>query len=125
MTQPIVKRPAYWVLLAPPDTDPETITDDEAVQVHVVVNSQDQLRAELEAANLQLRDVGKTPFHLTALWLWAALARTKQIDYKFTEFKRRMLAYEPDKARPAPHTGDVTEGDELDAHPTEASTSSG
>lgn len=120
-----IKRPAFWVLLAPDGADPDTVTDAECDTVHVVVNSQDQLRAELEAGQLGLRKVNDTPFHLTVLWLWAAMVRTKQVDCKWPEFKRRCLHYEPDKERPAPHTAKGDETDELDAHPTEASTSLG
>lgn len=120
-----IKRPAFYVLLAPADTDPDTVTDDECDQLHVVVNSQDQLRAELEAGQLGLRKVQDTPFHLTVLWLWAAMVRTKQVECKWPEFKRRCVHYAPDKDRPAPHTDPGDEADELDAHPTGASTSSG
>lgn len=121
---PTIKRPAFWVLLAPPDTDPATITDDDAATVHVLVTAGDQLRAELEAGQLGLREAGRhTPFHLTALWLWAALVRTGEVSYKFPEFKQRLLAYEPDKQRPQPHTEEGAPLDELDAHPTAASTS--
>lgn len=120
-----IKRPAFFVLMAPADADPDTVTDDECETVHVVVNSQDQLRAELEARQIGLSSVKDTPFHLTVLWLWAAMVRTKRTDDKWATFKRRCLHYEADKQRPAPHTEPGTETDELDAHPTEASTSSG
>lgn len=125
-TTPKIKRPAYFVLLVPPAIDPATCTDDQAETVHVVVNAGDQLRAELEAGQIKLPENGRqTPFHITALWLWAALARTGVIDYRFGEFKQRLLAYEPDKQRPAPHGDPETadELDELDPRPTEASTS--
>ncbi len=121
---PSIKRPAFWVLLAPIDTDPATIEDDDADTLHVIITAGDQLRAELEAGQLGLREAGRhTPFHLTALWLWAALVRTGDVTYKFPEFKQRLLAYEPDRTRPEPHTREDAELDELDAHPTAASTS--
>lgn len=120
-----IKRPAFWVLIAPEGTDPDTITDDEATTMHVVVNSQDQLRAELEAPAAGLRKIKDQPFHLTALWLWAAMARTGQTELPWKDFKTRMLHYTEDKTRPAPHTAPPAEleADELDARPTAASTS--
>lgn len=117
-----IKRPAFYVLLAPEGTDPDTVTDADCETVHVVVHSQDQLRAELEAGQLGLRNVKDQPFHLTVLWLWASMVRTGAVTCKWQEFKRRMLAYEADKDRPAPHTTE-TDPDELDAHPTALSTS--
>lgn len=121
---PNLKRPAFHVLLLPEDADPATATDEDADQLHVVIHAADQLRGELEASKLGLRAGGKdAPMHVTMLWLWAALVRTERFGGNFQTFKARCLAFDTDKNRPVPHTSASTELDELDAHPTEASTS--
>lgn len=121
-TPPKLKRPAYHVWLAPEGADANAVADEDALYHHVVVNTGDQLLAELEASKLKL-DQAKQPFHLTALWLWAAMHRAGVHDEKFQTFKARILSYDPDKDRGAPITEDPDdELDELDAHPTEAST---
>lgn len=120
---PTLKRPAYHVWIAPDGADPDTVLDDQLQIQHVVVNHGDQLRAELEAGKLGLPKAGTaTPMHLTALWIWAALVRTERFTGKFQDFKRRCIAYEPDRDRDEPHTDDDADADDLDAHPTEAST---
>jgi hypothetical protein len=123
-TTPHLKRPAYHVWLAPEGIDPDTAADDELAHHHVVVHHADQLRAELEAAKLKL-DARKHPMHVSSLWLWAALVRTGRYDRPYAEFKRDLVAYDPDKEREAPHTDPDTAdtADELDARPTAASTS--
>ena len=121
---PTLKRPAYWVWLAPTDTDPDTVADDQLEAHHVLVHHADQLRAELEAAKQGLAKGGtSTPMHLTALWLWANLTRTERYAGTFREFKSACIAYEPDRDRPEPHIDPDAEPDELDARPTAASTS--
>lgn len=123
---PTLKRPAYFVWMTPDGADPDAVEDDDLELEHVVVNHGDQLRAELEANKLGLAKAGTgTPMHLTALWIWAALVRTGRFDEKFQEFKVRCISYEPDRDRDQPHTDDDADADDLDARPTEASTSSG
>lgn len=119
---PPLKRPAYHLWWAPEGVDPDTAADDELAYAHVVVNHSDQLRAELEAGRLKL-DPRKHPMHLSSLWLWCAAVRLGYFTDGYAAWKRALITYEPDKDRPAPHTDpDDTEGDELDAHPTGAST---
>lgn len=121
---PTLKRPAFHVWIAPDDTDPDTVPDDQLVLHHVVVHHADQLRAELEASKQGLAKGGTaTPMHLTSLWLWATLTRTKRYSGTFRDFKAACVAYDPDRDRDQPHTETDAETDELDAHPTEASTS--
>lgn len=121
---PTLKRPAYFVWLAPDDTDPDTCPDEQLELHHVVVHHADQLRAELEAAKQGLpKGATSTPMHLTALWLWACLRRTERYGKSFQEFKAQCVAYDPDKERDQPHTDPDADDDELDAHPTGASTS--
>lgn len=125
MTTSGIKRPAYNVLLAPPDTDPATVSDDDALELHVVIHAADQLTAERELMKLGMKGGGRDqPMHVTALWVWAALVRAGEVTYKWPEFKQRLLAFDEDKARPAPLTpgDDDPELDEYDAHPTVAST---
>jgi hypothetical protein len=123
---PTLKRPAYHVWVVPDGADPDTVEDDALELHHVIVNHGDQLRAELEANKLGLAKAGTaTPMHLTALWIWAALVRTGRFDDKFQAFKSRCIAYDPDRDRDQPHTDDDADPDDLDARPTEASTSSG
>lgn len=122
---PVLKRPAYHAWIAPEGIDPDTATDEQLEYHHVVVNHADQLRAELEANRHKL-DARKHPMHVSSLWLWAAMVRTGDYDASYPEFKRALVAYDPDKDRPAPHTDDGDgddERDELDARPTAASTS--
>lgn len=120
---PTLKRPAYWVWVAPEGTDPDTVPDDQLELHHVLVHHADQLRAELEAAKQGLaKGATSAPMHLTALWLWAALVRTERFAGAFRDFKVRCVNHEPDKERNEPHTDDDAELDELDAHPTAAST---
>lgn len=123
-TRPHLKRPAYHVWVAQDGVDPDTATDDQLDYHHVVVHHADQLRAELEAAKLKL-DARKHPMHVSSLWLWASLVRTERFTGSYAEFKRAMVAYDPDKEREAPHTDPElgNEPDELDARPTVASTS--
>lgn len=123
---PTLKRPAFYAWITPDGVDPDTVDDDDLQLMHVIVNHSDQLRAELEAGKQGLAKGGTTtPMHLTALWIWAALVRTGRFDGKFQDFKTRCVAYDPDKDRDQPHTEDGADVDDLDAHPTEASTSSG
>jgi hypothetical protein len=128
---PTLKRPAYHVWMVPDGADPDAVQDDELELHHVVVNHGDQLRAELEANKLGLAKAGTgTPMHLTALWIWAALVRTGRFDGKFQDqapngFKARCIGYEPDRDRDQPHDDPDADQDDLDARPTEASTSSG
>jgi hypothetical protein len=121
---PHLKRPAYHAWVAPEGTDPDTATDDQLEYHHIVVHHADQLRAELEASKQRL-DPRKHPMHLSSLWLWAALVRTGRFDAGYPEFKRALIAYDPDQDRDAPHTDPDTadQPDELDARPTAASTS--
>lgn len=121
---PTLKRPAYHVWVAPDGVDPDTADEDQLECHHVVVHHADQLRAELEASKQGLAKGGTaTPMHLTALWLWANLVRTGRYEGGFREFKTACVAYQPDKDRDEPHTDDDAEADDLDAHPTEPSTS--
>jgi hypothetical protein len=121
---PTLKRPAFHCWIAPPDVDPDDVTDDQLELHHVVIHHADQLRAELEANKQGLAKGGTgTPMHLTALWIWANLTRTKRFDEPFQAFKLRCVAYDADKDRDQPHGDPDAAPDELDAHPTEASTS--
>lgn len=118
-----LKRPAYRVLLVPEDADPTTVTDEDCTEVRVVVHAADQLKAELEAGKLGLKAGGKdAPLHVTMLWLWASMVRTDDFRGAFREFRARCLAYDPDRDRPAPHDDPDSGHDDLDAHPTAAST---
>lgn len=116
-TPPKLTRPAYHVWLDPrPDltADSPELDDSELVYQYVVVNHADQLRAELEAKRHGLGKPQDTPMHLTSLWLWAALVRTKRYDGKFAAFKLACVAYDPDKeANP----------DDVEPDPMAASTS--
>lgn len=118
-----IKRPAYFVLMAPDGVDPNTATDDELDELHVVIHNVDQLKGELETGKLGLREGGRqTPLHVTTLWAWQALVRTERFAGTFQEFKARCVAVEPDRERDQPHTVEGAALDEHDAHPTEAST---
>jgi hypothetical protein len=124
---PTLKRPAYHVWIDPrPDlTDESPPLEDDALELHhVVVHHGDQLRAELEAGRQGLGKGATTaPMHLTSLWCWSALVRTKVYAGTFQQFKRACVALDPDKDRDQPHTDPDAGTDELDAHPTVASTS--
>jgi hypothetical protein len=118
-TPPKLSRLAYHVWLLPEGADPE-LADDADLDPefldyqYVVINHSDQLRAELEAKRQGLGKPQDTPMHLTSLWLWASLVRTKRYDGKFAEFKTACVSYDPDKdADPA----------DTDPDPTAASTS--
>lgn len=114
---PKLKRLAYHVWMLPEGADPELaddLDDDQLVYHHVVVNHSDQLRAELEAKRHQLGKPQDTPMHLTSLWLWASLVRTKRYDDKFQAFKTACVSYDPDKEADPELT---------DPDPTAASTS--
>lgn len=122
---PKIKRLSYHVWMAPADTpaaELDALTDDELHYHHVVVSNGDQLRAELEGNKLKVggRD---NPMHMTNLWLWAAMARTGIHDLNFRDFKLRCVSYDPDQERAEPHDKEDAELDDLDAHPTEASSS--
>jgi len=123
MPPPTIKRPAFHVWLAPEGVDPNTATDDQLEYHHVLVHSGDQLRAELEAKRVGITDMRANPMHITVLWLWAALVRTGAYSDKFQAFKAACVSYDADRDRDAPHTDDDDQADELDAFPTEASTS--
>lgn len=119
---PKLTRPKFHVWLDPrPDLTPDSpeLDDTELEYHHVVINSSDQLRAELEAKRHGLGKPQDNPMHLTVLWLWAALVRTKRYGDKFAAFKLACVAYDPDK--PADAEGQDDGGDEVT--PTEASTS--
>jgi hypothetical protein len=60
----------------------------------VVVSSGDMLRAELEQRRLKLDGLA---FHLTALWLWAALVRDGVEQRKAAEFIAEPPEFEPVK----------------------------
>lgn len=120
---PTLKRPAYFVWVAPDGVDPDTADTTQLVCHHVLVHHADQLRAELEAGKQGLAKGGTaTPMHLTALWIWANLVRTERFTGRFQEFKAACVAYDPDQEREEPHTDPDAEADDLDAHPTVAST---
>lgn len=121
---PVLKRPAFHAWLAPEGTDPATdVPDDQLAYHHVVIHHADQLRAELEMSKAGFSNPTKAPMHMSAMWLWAALTRTGRYPGTWQSFKAELVAYEPDKDRPAPHTDPEAEPDELDAVPTAASTS--
>lgn len=120
---PTLKRPAYHVWLAPDGVNPDDVPVDDLEYHHVLVHHADQLKAELEAGKVGLAKGGTgTPMHLTALWIWANLTRTGRFTGKFPEFKAACVGYDPDTDRDEPHTDPDAEADDLDAHPTEAST---
>lgn len=83
MTAPTLTRPRYHVWLA---EDPEA--DPTYVGV-VTVRNVDQLTAETQAKGLGIR-IKEQPFHLTNLWLWAALVRTGQTTARFPELVKQM-----------------------------------
>lgn len=113
---PKLRRPAYHVWLDPrPDLTPDSpeLPESELVYEHVIVNHADQLRAELEANRHGLSKPQDTPMHLSSLWLWAALVRTKRYDDKYAAFKLACIAWDADKE---------TDGPDVQPDPTEAST---
>jgi hypothetical protein len=121
---PTLKRPAFHVWIAPDGADPDTVEDDALELHHVVINHGDQLRAEMEANKLGLAKAGTTtPMQVWWVWFWAGLVRTGGFDDIFQVFKARCIAYDPDRDRDQPHTDPDADVDDLDAHPTEASTS--
>lgn len=122
-TGPRIKRPSFYVLMAPEGSDPNTVTDDECTTHHVLVHGGDQLRAELEAGKQGIKSPKDAPMHITMMWLWAAMARTGATTLGWREWKPLCLAYDSDKDRPQPHDQPDAELDELDATPTAASTS--
>lgn len=120
---PTLKRLAYHVWIAPDGVDPDAADESDLECHHVVVNAGDQLRGELEANKQGLPKGGQgAPMHLTAIWLWATLVRTKRYAGNFQEFKTACVSFDPDKDRDEPHTDPEAETDDLDARPTVAST---
>lgn len=116
-SKPKLNRLAYHVWMLPEGTDPELADELDAEDLdyhYVIVGHGDQLRAELESKRQGLGKPQDTPMHLTSLWLWASLVRTKRYDGKFQAFKVACVSYDPDKeADPA----------DVEPDPTEASTS--
>lgn len=123
MTPPVIKRPVFYAALVPEGADPDT-TEDTDLEVHrVIINSGDQLRAELEASKLGLARGGRdAPMHVSALWLWAAMVRTGRFTGDSKTFRDRLAAYEPDRDRPEPHTDPDAGADDDDPRPTAANT---
>lgn len=120
---PKMKRLAFHTWLVPADyqgDNPMMLADDELEYHHVLISNGDQLRAELEAGKLRIKQQDN-PMHLTNLWLWAALVRMKVVDVPFQAFKQRLVSYDPDKERDQPHTDPDADLDDLDADPTVAS----
>lgn len=120
-----IKRPAFHVWLDPrEDLGPNSpdLDDSELEYHHVLVNNGDMLRAELEAGKLGVKP-REAPQHLSTMWLWAALVRTGVYGGKFQAFKLACITYEPDQDRTQPMDSDDAELDELDEHPTGASSS--
>ena len=123
-TAPKLTRPKFHVWLDPrPDLTPDSpeLDESELVYHHVVVNAGDQLRAELESKRHQLGSPKETPMHLTVLWLWAALVRTKRYDGKFAQFKSACITFDADKPKDDDGQGEDG-GDPDEVVPTEAST---
>lgn len=96
-------RPRYNVWLAPADdldAPPEYVGE-------VEVRNVDQLTAETQAKALGInRD---QLFHLTNLWIWAAMVRTGQTADKFHPFTRR-VEYVPVDDKGAEPAEDPTNG---------------
>lgn len=94
------------------------VTDDDLEPRLVDVRLCDQLRGELEASKRGLDRGGKTlGMHLSALWCWAALARTGDTALKFDEWVNTVAALEPvedeapdaDPTRPAASGASVSD----------------
>lgn len=101
--------PKFAVLIADPtEEDPEATTE-----LIVTILHGDQLRAELEGPKNKLPKLQDAPQHYSALWVWAALTRTKVIKQPFQEFKRRVLVLEAHEDE-APADELEEEGNETD-----------
>jgi hypothetical protein len=86
---PTFTRPRFHVWMLPPDTDPADADDTDPEYVGVVtITNQDQLMAETQAKGLGVSR--ESAFHLTNLWLWAAMVRRKRTEDKFRTFTARM-----------------------------------
>ena len=84
---PTLTLPRYHVWVAPePDADPAYVGV-------VTVRNVDQLTAETQSKALGIR-IKEQPFHLTNLWLWAALVRTGQTSEKFHALVK-VMEYRP------------------------------
>lgn len=87
---PRLERPSYHVWLTPADD----LEAEPAYHGVVTVLNVDQLTAETQAKGLGIKR--DQPFHLTNLWIWAAMVRTEATQDKFGPFTRRM-EYRPVK----------------------------
>lgn len=67
------------------------------IEVEVDVTQGDRLRAELEAGRQNLPvDPRQAPQQTTALWVWAALVRTRVVDVDYRTFRDGAPAVESD-----------------------------
>lgn len=93
-TAPRLTRPAFHVWLAPADTDPNTVSEDQLDYHLVRIHHADQLRAELEGRRLGFGAAKDSPMHTTSLWLWAALVRQGIVDQRFMDYVDRCVAFD-------------------------------
>ncbi len=98
-TPPTLERPSYHVWMASePGGDP-------VYHGVVTILNADQLTAETQAKGLGIKPQ-EQPFHLTNLWIWAAMVRTNATTERFRPFTQ-LVEYRPVK-------DDDTEEVELD-----------
>lgn len=107
-TPPTLDRPRFHVWMTPEGQDPNA-TEPEYVGEVTILN-QDQLTAETQGRANGVPDAKAAPFHLTNLWIWAAMVRLDLTRDKFPVFVRRM-EYRPVEADTAPED---LEADDLD-----------
>lgn len=92
---PRLDRPQFHVWMCPDDLDPDAATEEQLHYIGVVtITNSDQLTAERQGRANGVTDAKSMPFHLTVLWLHAAMARTGRTSLRFQEFSRR-LEYRP------------------------------
>jgi hypothetical protein len=94
---PTLSRPQYHVWMTP-DLTPDLDADPPYVGV-VTIRNVDQLTAETQAKALNIKLTDN--FHLTNLWIWAAMVREEQTTARFHDFIKRMEYRPVDKDQPA------------------------
>lgn len=88
-TPPPLPRLKFHVWLSP-DDDPNATPDYFGV---VEVRNVDQLTAETQAKGLGINQK-EDQFHLTNLWIWAAMVRTEDTRARFPQFVK-LMEYRP------------------------------
>ena len=77
------------------NTPGRELTTDTPPDHTVLVNSGDQLRAELEAKRLGIPPMREAPLNATALWIWAAMARQGLTELPAVAFMADVPEFEP------------------------------